>query len=177
MRIWAQNVTKTNVRFEISAFLIGCRQISLRFESWYFLTQNSKFGDLDSKFSKTSVKFEISTFKIGCMRIFVKIRELKLFGPFAHLGSKCSTNNARFEISTLEIGYRQNIIERLDSWYFLAQNTQIWTFRLEVWKTKASRKLQISSILKFWVVSAGFGSFWLVSGRFGSFLVLVSTGF
>ena len=68
---------------------------------------------------------------------------------FAHLGLKCSKNNVRFEISILKIEYRQNFVERLDSWYLLAQNIQIWAFGLEVLKTKASRKLKISSIFKF----------------------------
>ena len=51
----------------------------------------------------------------------------------------------------------------------MLQNTHIWAFGIEVWKTKVSRTLQISPILKFWVVcnyfwvvSAGVGSFWLV---------------
>ena len=108
------------------------------------------------------------------------------------LDSTFSKTNVRFEISTFEIGYIRNFVKTLDN-YFLAQNIQIWAFELEAWKSKANRKLQISSILKFWVisgrstifflgrfvwvwvVSAGFGSFWLVSACFGLFQVLVST--
>ena len=111
---------------------------------------------------------------------------------FGDLDSTFSKTNVRFEISTFEIGYIRNFVKTSDS-YFLAQNIQIWAFELEVWKSKANRKLQISSILKFWVVSgrstilfyfffggggvvlSGFGSFRLVSARFGSFQVLVST--
>ena len=78
----------------------------------------------------------------------------------------------------------------------MAQNTQIWVFGLEVWKTKLvqnSRFPQFWNFGSFWVVSqffiyiyiyifgwfcvvsAGFGSFWLVSACFGSFRVLGST--
>ena len=97
------------------------------------------------------------------------------------LDSTFSKTNVRFEISTFEIVYIRNFVKTLDS-YFLAQNIQIWAFELEVWKSKANRKLQISSILKFWVISGRstiffFGSFCLVLGRIGWFrLVLAGFG-
>ena len=40
----------------------------------------------------------------------------------------------------------------------------LWTFGLEISKTKASKKFKISPVLKFWVVLTGFGSLWLVPG-------------
>ena len=102
---------------------------------------------------------------------------------FGYLGSKFLKTNVRFEISTFKIGYRQIFGKRLESWYFLAQNTQIWAFGLKVWKMKASRKFQITSILKFWVflqfclvVLDGFGLFRLVLDHFGWFRI-VFTGF
>ena len=56
----------------------------------------------------------------------------------------------RFEISTVEVRYRKNFIKKFKSWYFLAQNTEIWAFGLKFWKTKASRKFQVSSVFTFW---------------------------
>ena len=120
-------------------------------------------------FSKTNVISEISTFEIGYMRNFTKIRKLILFD------SKCPNlgiwvRNFRKTMSDLKSApskqkNRQNFVKRLEIWHFFAKNTQIWAFGLKAWKTKASRKFQISTILKFRVVSAGFASF----------LVLVST--
>ena len=89
---------------------------------------------------------------------------------FGYLGSKYLKTNVKFGISIFEIGCRQNFVERLESWFFLAQNTQIWAFGLEIWKRKDCRKFQISPIFFsvvlqfFWVILAGFGSFWLVLG-------------
>ena len=111
---------------------------------------------------------------------------------FGHLGSKFSISNGWFKISSLDIGFRQNAVKRKKRWYFLAQNTQILEFQLAVRKAKASRKFQISPVLKFWVVLScfaiffgclhwfwivmtGFTLFWLVSGHSGLFRVLVST--
>ena len=44
---------------------------------------------------------------------------------FGDLSSKFSKTNDKFEISTFEIESRQNVVKRLESWYYLAQNTQI----------------------------------------------------
>ena len=78
---------------------------------------------------------------------------------FGHLDSKFSKINVRFEISTFEIAYRQNFVRRLESWYFLTQNTHISAFGPKIWKMKVSRKFQISPTLKFWVVLGRFTIF------------------
>ena len=84
---------------------------------------------------------------------------------FGHLGSKLSKTNGKFEISTFKLGYMRNFVK----------------IRLKIWKSKASRKLKISPILQFWVVSGRFAIFWgsfrLTLGRFGWFrLVLAGFG-
>ena len=99
------------------------------------------------------------------------------------LGLKCPKTNVRFQICAFEIGYRQNFVKRLESWYSLAQNTQIWAFVLEVWKRKLLENL---SFPQFWnfesfrvvsqvfcVVLAGFGWFRLVLAGFGSFRLVL----
>ena len=90
------------------------------------------------------------------------------------LSSKFAETNVRLESSTFEIEYMQNFVK------IRIQNTS----GIQISKTKAGRKFQISPILKCWVVSvcltmflvtlAGFGSLRLVSAHFGSFRVLVS---
>ena len=75
----------------------------------------------------------------------------------------------KFKIIIFKIGYRQNFVKRLNNWYFFAQNTRIWAFGLNVWKTKASRKFQIPLIFNCWVVLGHFAVFWFVSAGFGSF--------
>ena len=92
---------------------------------------------------------------------------------FEDLGSTFLKKNIRVEINFFEIGCKQNFVKRLESLYFFAQNTQIWPFGPEVWKTKASRKFQVCPILKFWVVS---GRFAIFLGRFSWFCV-VSAGY
>ena len=127
-----------------------------------------KFEDLAPKFSKTRFKLKISTFVIGYMQNFVR--------KWIHFSGKCSKwafgfeskfskTNDKLEISTFKIGCMRNFVKIM----------------LEIWKTKASRKFQVSLILKcwivsgcfvifwgcfgwFWVVLTGFGSFWLVPG-------------
>ena len=131
-----------------------------------------KFGDLCSNSSKTYVRFEISTFGIGYRKNFFKIKKLILFDlKRQHLGIQTQNfpkTKVRFEISTFKIGYMRNFIKRLDKWYFLVQNTQIWVFGLEVWKTKASRRLQTADC-NFDIL----GCF----GSFCNFLGVVLAGF
>ena len=53
---------------------------------------------------------------------------------FRHLGSKFSKTNVKFESSTFETGFLQ-ILLRLESSYFSAQNAQIWGYELKSLKT------------------------------------------
>ena len=108
---------------------------------------------------------------------------------------KFSKIKVRFEISTFEIGYMQNLVKIKKLIPFVPKIPKFGHFWLEIWKRNASRKFQISLVLKFWVfsgrfvifwgcfgwfqlVSVVFGSFWLVSTYFGWFrLVLARSGF
>ena len=127
---------------------------------------------MSSKSLKGNVRFEISTFETRYKGNFVKNRKLILFDPKCPnwaFGLKIWKTNVRFEISTFEIGYMLDFVKRLESCYFLAQKAQIGVIGLKIWKTRTSRKLQVSPISKFWVVLARFGSFWLFPG-FGKYI-------
>ena len=67
----------------------------------------------------------------------------------------------------------------LEIWYFLAQNAQIWAFGIEVWEAKASKKFQISTILKLCVILDRFAIFGVLSIDFCFFdwFRLVLAGF
>ena len=127
-----------------------------------------KFEDLDSRFSKTNIRFEISTSEGDTCKILLKLESWYFLAQNAHIwgdsGSKFSKTNVIFKISTCQIEYRQNFVERLESLNVLAQNAQICAFGLEIWKTKASRKFQISPVWKFWIVSGRFTFFLSRSG-------------
>ena len=105
-----------------------------------------------------------------------------LFGP-KRPNLRIWSWNFRKQISDLKSAFSKygtsKIWLRLENWYLLAQDTRIWAYGLKIWKMKAIRKFQISSILKIWIVLGRFiifgGSFRFVSGRFGSLRVLVST--
>ena len=126
-------------------------------------------------FLKTDDRFEISTFEVRYWHNFVKIGKLILLCPkYPNLGIWAQNlweNNIRLEISIFKIGYRQNIVKILESWYFFVQNTQIWAFGTELWKTKGNRKFKISPIWKFWVVS---GHFAIYLCRFGRFWIVLA---
>ena len=127
--------------------------------------------------------------------------------------------NVSFQTKTFEIECRKSFDKKLESWYFSAQNIQIWEFRdkifekkcqiwnqhlqnrlrakflskirklilfgpkcqnlgiwLEIWKTKDSRKFQISPTFKNLVVLVRFAIFWVILAGFGSFRFLPGFG-
>ena len=96
-----------------------------------------------------------------------------LFGP-KRPNLRIWSWNFRKQISDLKSAFPKygtsKIWLRLENWYLLAQDTQIWAYGLKIWKMKAIRKFQISSILKIWIVLGRFIIFWgVVSVRFRSF--------
>ena len=109
------------------------------------------------------------------MQNFVKITKLILLCPkYPNLGIWATNfwkNNVRCQISIFKIGRRQNLVKRLESWYFFVQNTQIWAFGPKVWKTKVNRKFQISPI---WTFSVSSGCFSFFLGRLGWFRIVLA---
>ena len=98
-----------------------------------------KNGDLGSKCSKTNIRFKISTFQIGHRKNFVKIKKLILFDPNSP-NLEMWTQKFQKPMSDLKaalsIQGTWEISLRLESYYFLAPNTQIWRFGLEISKMK-----------------------------------------
>ena len=82
---WARNFWKQMSDLKSAPAKQHTRKISLRLDSWYFLT---KMGIWVQNFSKTNVRFKISTFEIEHMRNFAnKIRKVILFDPkYPNLG-------------------------------------------------------------------------------------------
>ena len=100
---------------------------------------------------------------------------MKNFVICAFLCLDIPKTNVRFEISIFETVNKQNFV-RIRRLILFDPNTQIRAFRSKIWKMKTSKKFQISSILKFWivlqfieVVVGGFGWFWHVLTGFRSF--------